>query len=81
MTNQKEIVTWASINNWVPIVASGIMVATSFASLQIRLALIEQKVEFIAQSQQEMLELFKNTEQRYGEISLEVERLKAINGM
>ena len=71
-----DTITWASVNNIVPLIGSAIMVASSFFMLQTRLSLIEQKVEYIAKSQEEMLTLFKSVEQRYGEMALKVNTLE-----
>lgn len=77
----KDAITWLQVNNWVPIIVSVVIVASSFFALQTRLALIEQKVEFIAKSQGEMLELFKSVENRYGLLSLDVKELQTVAGV
>jgi len=69
-------VTWMSVNNWIPIVTSAVMIALAFGVINTRLALIEQKIETISKQQTTMIELFKSTEQRYGEIALQVNSLE-----
>jgi hypothetical protein len=73
-------VKWSSVNNWVPIIVMVVTVAVTFGATLTRLALIEQKVEYIADSQSEMLDIFKDVEHRYGLLALDVERLKVSHG-
>ena len=74
-------ITWLQVNNWFPIVTSSVLVAASFFTLQSKLALIDQRVGFVAESQAEMLTLFKSVESRYGELALKVERLETLSSI
>lgn len=74
-------ITWISVNNWIPIITSAVMIALAFGKINTRLALIEQKVESVAEGQQTMIELFKSTEKRYGELALKVERLETLESI
>lgn len=76
MPKKEETITWLQINNWVPIITSAVMVALAFGAINTRLSLIEQKVEGIAASQTQMLDLFKSVENRYGVLSLQVKELE-----
>lgn len=42
MSSEKQI-TWFQVNNIVPLIASAVMIALSWAAINTRLALIEQK--------------------------------------
>lgn len=74
MKKSDSAITWVQFHNWVPIITSVVLIASSFFMIQTRLALIEQKVELIAQGQKTMIEIFKDIETRYGQLSLKVER-------
>ena len=71
-------ITWLQVNNWVPIIISIVTLSCTFGAVLTRLALIEQKQDTIAQQQKTMIDLFKNTENRYGELALKVKRLETL---
>lgn len=75
----KGTVSWLEVNNWVPIIVLVVTVSASFFMLQTRLALIEQRVGALADSQKEMIDVFKSVETRYGELSLKVNSLEVVH--
>lgn len=74
-------ITWLQVNNWVPIISSAIMMTIAFGAVLTRLALIEQSQETILTQQSSMLELYKGVENRYGELALDVQTLKTLEGV
>ena len=77
--NQDQI-TWFTINNIVPIIASAVMIASSFFLLQTRIALLEQKMDTLIANQERMLQKYEGLETRYGNLSLKVNTLETRGG-
>jgi len=65
-------------HNIVPLVTSAVIIAISWASLRGDLALLNQKVDFLVQSQKELLESKRGLETRFGELSLDVKELQTL---
>ena len=79
--DKDDTITWFQINNWVPLIMSAVAITGSFLMLKNDVSLLRQEVKHIAQQQSTMIELFKDVEQRYGEVALKVERLETLQGI
>ncbi len=75
---KNEFVSWISVSNWVPIITSAVMITIALGAVWTRLALIEQKQDQLASQYEQMIELFKNVERRYGLLSLDVKELQTL---
>ena len=73
--------TWNSIQNWIPIVVIALGVAGTFATLDRRLALVEQKLDNLIVLQREQLQKYSDVETRYGSIAIRVSILETRAGI
>jgi len=82
MKKESEFVSWASVNNVVPIVISGITTVISImlfiGTINTRMALLEQKQDVFNQRQGEILSLLKGYQLDNQQLSLKVERLETL---
>jgi len=87
MTSSTDPITWFTINNVVPLVASAVMIASSFFLLQTQVKLLAQKqdidskqqnekMDILIAQQQRILEKYESIESRYGTLSLKVNTLE-----
>ena len=65
-------------NNAIPLITSAVIIALSWASLGSQIALLNQKVDYLVQSQKELLESRRGIETRYGQLSLDVKELQTL---
>jgi len=65
-------------HNIVPLVTSAVIIAISWANLGGQIALLNQKVDYLVQSQKELLESKRGLETRFGELSLDVKELQTV---
>jgi len=65
-------------HNIIPLVTSAVIIAVSWASLGSQIALLNQKVDYLVQSQKELLESRRGIETRYGQLSLDVKELQTL---
>lgn len=72
---------WLAISNWVPIITSTIMIALAFGGILTRLAVIDERLDTLSKDQTVMIELFKNVEQRYGIMALDVKELQTLQSI
>ncbi len=76
--------SWIIHHNAIPllfsVISTAITITLSYASLDRRLALLEQKVDVVIEQQKLMLTKYSDVETRYGVIALKVERLETIAG-
>ena len=72
-------ITWITVNNIVPIVASAIMIAATFFSLKQDVAVLTERVDTLIAQQNKILEKYASLENRYGELSLKVNTLETLN--
>ena len=92
---KEDLISWVSVNNWIPIIGMVITVILAYALVKERISLLEQNIEVIKsqiddikQGQKDILSAIKDEktselashnsiEDRYGKLSLEVERIKS----
>lgn len=74
----KEQITWASISNWMPLIASAVSIALTFATLDRRLALVEQKLDTLIASTNSMSEKYTSTRTELGTLSLRVNTIETV---
>ena len=65
-------------HNIIPLVTSAVIIAVSWASLGSQIALLNQKVDYLVQSQKELLESRRGIETRYGNLTLDVKELQTL---
>jgi len=65
-------------HNIVPFITSAVIIAISWANLGSQIALLNQKVDYLVQSQKELLESRRGIETRYGNLSLDVKELQTL---
>ena len=65
-------------HNIIPIVSSAVVIALSWASLSSKIDLLDQKIDFLVKSQNELLESRRGIETRYGELSLDIKELQTV---
>ena len=73
--------TWTSIQNWIPIIIISLGVAGTFATLDRRLALVEQKLDNLIALQTQQLQKYSDVETRYGSIAIRVSILETKAGI
>lgn len=71
-------ITWLQFNNIVPIITSAIIIAMSWAALTTRLSLIEQKVDFIANTLEKHYNEVKVRDENVNNLQKEVAIIKSI---
>lgn len=76
MADEKQI-TWFQVNNIVPLIGSAVMIALSWAALNTRIALIEQKLDQVIALQEKSTEARTELVQGQNANSLEIDRLKS----
>ena len=80
-SEKQKTITWLTINNLIPVVTSAVMVTLSFAALNTRLSVIENKMDTVLanQEKQEKIQASKtyDIETRYGQLSIKVAQLEA----
>ena len=64
--NKSDAITWATVNNIVPIVTSAIMITISFMALSNKLELLNQKVEYLVKQTEEYNLRNKEVQTRLG---------------
>ena len=72
---------WMSINNWVPIITSTVMIVLAFGGILTKLAVMKEQLTELRSDQTVMIELFKSVEERYGIMALKVERLETLQSI
>ena len=72
----KDAITWGSIQNWMPLIASAVSIALTFATLDRRLALVEQKLDTLIATTNEMGKKYSSVEDKYGALSIRVNTLE-----
>ena len=77
-TKEKETISWLQINNLIPIITSLVIISLSWASLSSKLALLDQKLDFLVKTQQEYIDSRRNLETRFGELALQVKELEVL---
>ncbi len=81
LANNDRPISWFQVNNLIPIVTSAVMIALSFAALNTRLSVVENKLDTIIASQNKMEQTISvklyDIETRYGNLSLDVKKLDA----
>jgi hypothetical protein len=79
MKQSQETLTWFQVNNWVPIIASSVMIAMSFMAFTTRLSVLENKMDNITL----LLEKHQNQQDRLiGDLNIvhrELTTLQAIH--
>ncbi len=82
MKNSNGNYNWLFTHNAIPVIFSlistAITIALSYASLDRRLALLEQKVDTVIEQQKLLLVKYSEVETRYGILALKIERLETI---
>ena len=73
-----NLITWGAFHNVVPIVTSAVMVTITFMSLSAQVALLNQKVDNLIVNQIEILEKYSSVENRYGALTLKVNRIETL---
>lgn len=81
MSKTQNFITWASINNWVPLIAMAVGLALTFGTTLTRIALLEQKLDISIKQQTEMLAILKGYQQENQQLSLKVNTLETIIGI
>ncbi len=80
---KEKPLTWLQFNNILPIVTSAVMIALSFAALNTRLTVVENKLDTVIASQQELSKVLAaklyDIETRYGNLTLKVQALETMH--
>jgi hypothetical protein len=74
----KDQITWSGIQNWMPLIASAVSIALTFATLDRRLALVEQKLDTLISSTEAMTGKYTETRSEMGRISLRINTIETI---
>lgn len=82
---ETNFISWASVNNWIPLIAIMISTVLTFSSYSTRIALLEQKLDIMQETNREILALLKenNTsyESRIGKLTLKVGIIENMIGL
>lgn len=89
MKNKTEqFISWASVNNWIPLIAIIISTMVTFGTFSTRLALMEQNQEQltatqieIKEAQKEILALLREDQVSNQQLGLKINTLEAILGL
>ncbi len=77
----KQTITWLTVNNLVPLITSAVMITLSFTALNTRLSVIESKMDAVLANQEKQEKIqagkFYDIETRYGNLSIKVAQLEA----
>jgi hypothetical protein len=76
MEDSKDQVTWTSISRWTPLIVSAISIALTFATLDRRLALVEQKIDQLIVTTEKMTNKYSDVEDKYGTLAIRVNILE-----
>lgn len=55
MSKANQALTWLQVNNWVPIISAAIMLTVSFGALSTQIALLNQKMDNLVETQKTMI--------------------------
>ena len=72
----EKAITWPQLSNWMPLIMSAVSIALTFATLDRRLALVEQKLDNLISISQDMSGKYSNVEEKYGNLSIRVNTLE-----
>lgn len=72
----EKAITWPQLSNWMPLIVSAVSIALTFATLDRRLALVEQKLDNLISISQDMSGKYSNVEEKYGNLSIRVNTLE-----
>lgn len=71
-------ITWLTVNNIIPIIASAFMIAATFFSLKQDVAVLTERVNTMIAQQNKILEKYSGLETRYGELAIKVNTLETM---
>lgn len=72
----EKAITWPQLSNWMPLIMSAVSIALTFATLDRRLALVEQKLDNLISISQDMSGKYSSVEEKYGNLSIRVNTLE-----
>jgi len=82
---KQDFITWASVNNWIPLIALAVSIALTFGATLTRIAILEEKIEtqnaYIADikaDQKEILSLLRDYQVENQKLSLRINTLETI---
>lgn len=71
-----KTITWVQVSHWMPLMVSAVSIALTFATLDRRLALVEQKIDTLITATTEMSKKYSSVEERYGSLSLRINTIE-----
>lgn len=72
----EKAITWPQLSNWMPLIVSAVSIALTFATLDRRLALVEQKLDNLISISQDMSGKYSNVEEKYSSLSIRINTLE-----
>ena len=69
-------ITWIQFNNLVPLIASSIMIATTFLSLKGDVRVFTERIDTMITQQSRILAKYEDLERRYGALAIQINTLE-----
>ena len=65
-------ITWIQFNNLVPLIASAVMIATTFLSLKGDVRVLTERIDTMITQQSRILAKYEDLERRYGALAIQI---------
>jgi hypothetical protein len=76
--NQEDLFQWFLTNNIIPLITSAVIIALSWSSLGNQISLLNQKVDYLVQTQNEYFERNKEVQTRLGTMEVKIKELETM---
>lgn len=82
---KEDFISWASVNNWIPLIAMAISLALTFGATITRIALLEQKLDALQDSNNKIIATLETYMEKSQEdrksLSLRLNTLETLQGI
>lgn len=78
---KEDFISWASVNNWIPIIAIIISIVINYTTYTTRTALLEQSLNDLKESNKTIISLLKDYQEDNQLLSLRVNTLETLQGI